>query len=92
MKTIGVDNLTKRFGHLLAVDHTSFEVEEGEIFGFLGANGAGKTSTIDLWRGWVEGYSYRHFRLPALARFHGSSYIVFSFSNIRFLLLLQDGS
>jgi ABC-2 type transport system ATP-binding protein len=46
MKTIRADNLTKIFGHLVAVDHISFEVEEGEVFGFLGANGAGKTSTI----------------------------------------------
>jgi len=46
MKTIKVDNLTKTFGHLVAVDHISFEIEEGEIFGLLGANGAGKTSTI----------------------------------------------
>jgi ABC-2 type transport system ATP-binding protein len=46
MKAIRADNLTKMFGHLVAVDHISFEVEEGEVFGFLGANGAGKTSTI----------------------------------------------
>jgi ABC-2 type transport system ATP-binding protein len=46
MNAIIADNLTKMFGHLVAVDHISFEVEEGEIFGFLGANGAGKTSTI----------------------------------------------
>lgn len=46
MKAIKVDNLTKTFGRLVAVDHISFEVEEGEIFGFLGANGAGKTTTI----------------------------------------------
>ena len=46
MKAIIADNLTKTFGHLVAVDHISFEIEEGEIFGFLGANGAGKTSTI----------------------------------------------
>jgi len=46
MKAIIADNLTKIFGHLVAVNHISFEVEEGEIFGFLGANGAGKTSTI----------------------------------------------
>lgn len=46
MKAVIADNLTKIFGHLVAVDHISFEIEEGEIFGFLGANGAGKTSTI----------------------------------------------
>ena len=46
MKAIVTDNLTKMFGRLVAVDHISFEIEEGEIFGFLGANGAGKTSTI----------------------------------------------
>ena len=46
MKAIRTDNLTKTFGQLVAVDNISFEVEEGEVFGFLGANGAGKTSTI----------------------------------------------
>jgi ABC-2 type transport system ATP-binding protein len=46
MKAVIADNLTKTFGHIVAVDHISFEIEEGEIFGFLGANGAGKTSTI----------------------------------------------
>ncbi|MHC1578139.1 MAG: ATP-binding cassette domain-containing protein [Dehalococcoidia bacterium] len=46
MKAIRADKLTKIYGHLVAVDHISFEIEEGEIFGFLGANGAGKTSTV----------------------------------------------
>lgn len=46
MKAIEVKDLTRTFGHVVAVDHISFEVEEGEIFGFLGANGAGKTTTI----------------------------------------------
>jgi len=36
MKAIAADHLTKMFGHLVAVDHISFEVEEGEIFGFPG--------------------------------------------------------
>lgn len=46
MKAITADNLTKLFGRLVAVDHLSFEVEEGEVFGFLGPNGAGKTTTV----------------------------------------------
>jgi len=45
---IETNNLTKRFGTLVAVDHVSFSVEEGEIFGFLGPNGAGKTTTINM--------------------------------------------
>lgn len=36
------------FGHFTAVDHITFDVEEGEIFGFLGANGAGKTTAIQM--------------------------------------------
>lgn len=48
MKTIEVKNLTKTFGHVVAVDHVSLEVEEGEILGFLGPNGAGKISTIRI--------------------------------------------
>lgn len=48
MNTIEVKNLTKRFGDFYAVDHISFEVKQGEIFGFLGANGAGKSTTIRM--------------------------------------------
>jgi ABC-2 type transport system ATP-binding protein len=43
-----VDQLTKRFGNFVAVDHISLAVEKGEIFGFLGANGAGKTTAIRM--------------------------------------------
>lgn len=46
--TIIVENLTKRFGNFTAVDNTSFTVSAGEIFGFLGANGAGKTTAMRM--------------------------------------------
>ena len=45
---IEVKNLTKRFGDFTAVDHVNFEVKAGEVFGFLGANGAGKSTTIRM--------------------------------------------
>ena len=45
---ISAKNLTKNFGSFTAVDHISFEVEKGEIFGFLGANGAGKTTAMRM--------------------------------------------
>lgn len=48
---IEVENLTKRFGSLIAVDDVSFAVREGEIFGLLGENGAGKTTTIEILEG-----------------------------------------
>jgi ABC-2 type transport system ATP-binding protein len=47
-KAITANQLTKRFGSFVAVDHISFEVEKGEIFGFLGANGAGKTTAMRM--------------------------------------------
>nr|WP_319997474.1 ABC transporter ATP-binding protein [uncultured Draconibacterium sp.] len=45
---ISARNLVKRFGHFTANDNLSFEVRKGEIFGFLGANGAGKTTAIRI--------------------------------------------
>src|ERR1700753_688060 len=45
---IKTKDLTKRFGSFIAVDHITFEVEKGEIFGFLGANGAGKTTAMRM--------------------------------------------
>ena len=48
MPSIETEGLTKRFGTLTAVDHLSFRVDSGEIFGLLGPNGAGKTTTIRM--------------------------------------------
>jgi len=48
---IKADHLTKRFGHFTAVDDICFEVKRGEIFGFLGANGAGKTTAMRMLSG-----------------------------------------
>jgi ABC-2 type transport system ATP-binding protein len=44
-------NLTRRFGAFVAVDHITFDVRQGEVFGFLGANGAGKTTAIRMLTG-----------------------------------------
>jgi ABC-2 type transport system ATP-binding protein len=68
-KVIVVEKLTKRFGHFVAVDNISFEVERGEIFGFLGANGAGKTTAMRMLcglsiptsgKGLVAGFDIHH--------------------------------
>ena len=45
------ENITKKFGDVTAVDNISFEVAKGEIFGFLGANGAGKTTAMRMFCG-----------------------------------------
>ena len=63
--SVRVENLVKRFGDFVAVDHVTFSVEKGEIFGFLGSNGAGKSTTIRMLCGllrpsggnaWVGGF------------------------------------
>ena len=46
--SVEVENLVKRFGDFVAVDHITFHVQPGEIFGFLGSNGAGKSTTIRM--------------------------------------------
>lgn len=67
MRTDVIDTheLTKQFGDFVAVDHITFQVKEGEIFGFLGANGAGKTTAMRMLcglslptsgKGFVAGY------------------------------------
>src|SRR6185436_9395561 len=50
-KVISVHQLTKQFGDFTAVDAISFDVSRGEIFGFLGANGAGKTTAMRMLSG-----------------------------------------
>lgn len=62
-------DLTKMYGDFTAVDHISFDIKKGEIFGFLGANGAGKTTAMRMLCGlskstsgqaWVAGYDINH--------------------------------
>lgn len=50
---IEVENLVKRYGNHLAVDHLSFKVETGKIYGFLGPNGAGKSTTMNIMTGYI---------------------------------------
>jgi len=66
--SIHAENLVRRFGHFTAVKGVSFQVEKGEIFGFLGPNGSGKTTVIKMLTGllplsegsaWVEGLDVR---------------------------------
>src|SRR4051812_23955639 len=51
---IQCDGLSKRFGHFTAVDHVSFSVTKGSIFGFLGPNGSGKSTVIRMLCGLLE--------------------------------------
>ena len=44
---VHIENLVKRYGDLLALDHLSLDIEKGEIFGLLGPNGSGKTTAIN---------------------------------------------
>jgi len=52
-----VENVTKKYGDLVAVNNLSFEVKDGEIFGLLGLNGAGKTTTFRMILGLLDDYS-----------------------------------
>src|SRR6202158_7505 len=65
---ISAEHLVRRFGDFTAVNDVSFRVEKGEIFGFLGPNGSGKTTVIKMLTGllpltegsaWVEGLDVR---------------------------------
>jgi ABC-2 type transport system ATP-binding protein len=51
---IRVENLTRRFGNFVAVDHINFQIEAGEVVGYLGPNGSGKTTTIRMLLGLLE--------------------------------------
>ena len=51
---ITVENLTRRFGDFVAVDHINFDVQAGEVVGYLGPNGSGKTTTIRMLLGLLE--------------------------------------
>ena len=53
MSMIEIENLTRRFGSFVAVDHISFSVERGEVLGFLGPNGAGKSTTMKMITGFL---------------------------------------
>lgn len=50
---IEVENLTKKYGNHVAVDHLSFCVERGMVYGFLGPNGAGKSTTMNIMTGYI---------------------------------------
>lgn len=74
MAAIEVDDLTKRYRDVTAVDHLGFEVEAGSITGFIGPNGAGKTTTLRILLGLVrptggdvriDGRRYSELRSPA---------------------------
>src|SRR4051812_11864123 len=53
-RMIECNQLTKRFGHFVAVDHVTFSVAKGSIFGFLGPNGSGKSTMIRMLCGLLE--------------------------------------
>src|SRR5262245_5120008 len=68
MPAITTQNLTRRFGTFTAVDEVSIEVEYGDVFGFLGPNGSGKTGVMKMLNGilpvsdgaaWVDGLDVR---------------------------------
>jgi ABC-2 type transport system ATP-binding protein len=63
MTILETNGLTKRYGKLTAVDHVSLSVEKGQVFGFLGPNGSGKTTTIGMLLGIItpSGGSFRMF-------------------------------
>lgn len=59
MSVLVSESLTKRFGNFRALNHVSFDVQEGEVFGFIGPNGAGKSTTIRILLGALKASSGR---------------------------------
>ncbi|WP_256201968.1 ATP-binding cassette domain-containing protein [Sulfuracidifex metallicus] len=53
-QSIIVEDLVKKYGDFIALDHISFDVKSGEVFGLLGPNGAGKTTTIKILTGLTQ--------------------------------------
>ena len=48
---VDIEELTKRYGKFVALDHMNLHIDKGEIFGFVGPNGAGKTTTMRIRKG-----------------------------------------
>ena len=48
MNSIEIKDLTKKYGKFFAVDNLSFEIQQGDFVGFLGVNGAGKSTTVNM--------------------------------------------
>jgi len=67
---IVAEGLTRRFGDFTAVDNVSFSIERGEIFGFLGSNGCGKTTTMKMLTGLLPASDGKAFVFGRLARAH----------------------
>ena len=63
---IEIENLTKKFNGVTALNSVSFRVNEGEVFAYLGPNGAGKTTTVNISMGAVIGVLLLCFFLPFL--------------------------
>ena len=53
LPAIEAEGLTRRFGDFVAVDHVNFRIAQGEIFGFLGSNGCGKSTTMKMLTGFL---------------------------------------
>jgi ribosome-dependent ATPase len=97
---IRAENLTKRFGDFTAVDNVSFEIARGEIFGFLGSNGCGKTTTMKMLTGltpategeaWIFGQPVDAQNLDARRRvgFMSQSFSLYGELTVRENLLLH---